>query len=76
MQHSKFFTAFMAGLAAPTALYAATPNYLAFIPGPGESFAQISAFLNAALEAQAAELRNDATASREQNAGPAAQPTT
>lgn len=75
MQYNAFFAAFMAGLAAPTALYAAAPNYLAFIPGPNESFAQISMFLNAAMEAQTAELPNGTKVTHEQNVHSAAQPT-
>ena len=45
---SPFWTSFYAGLAAPTALYAATPNYAAFarLPSPAISFAMTGALLS------------------------------
>jgi hypothetical protein len=78
MQKSIFLPAFLAGIAAPVSLHAGPRNYLAYIPGPAESFFAANGFIAVVLAGhiqainKIAQVQNQTPAAKEPNARPAA----
>jgi len=72
MQKSAFWPALLTGMAAPVSLYAAPQNYMAYIPGPAESFYATGTFLAAAWALQVEAVRAATPTVQEKDAKPAA----